>query len=65
MRSVLLVLATCSMAAGGIIGSASAADMQQGTKMHQADKVKGCTAQADAKKLSGAARTSFLKKCEG
>lgn len=30
-----------------------------------AAKEKSCTADADAKKLAGAARTSFLKKCVG
>jgi psiF repeat len=34
------------------------------TTHKEAPGMKGCTAQADDKKLAGAARTSFVKKCE-
>ena len=64
MRSILLVLAACSIAVGGAVAPAAAAGTQPSTKMSQSDKTKGCVAQADSKKLAGAARTSFLKKCE-
>lgn len=64
MRSILVVLAGCFLLAGAAVTPVAAANMQQGTKMSQSDKVKGCVSQADSKKLAGAARTSFLKKCE-
>jgi psiF repeat len=63
MRTVLVALGVCALMAGSV-GPVYAAGTQP-SKMTaaQQDKAKACNTQANTKKLSGAARDSFVKKC--
>ena len=61
-------MADCNAAAsaGGMMGVARKSFISDGLKgdgATAAGKEQACASQADAKKLSGAARTSFVKKC--
>jgi hypothetical protein len=57
MRAVLVALGVCALMAGSV-GTVYAAATQQ-------EKIKACNTQADAKKLYGAARDTYVKKCAG
>jgi hypothetical protein len=49
--------------AGGLLLSATAFAAPHKSKTKIPDKLTVCTQQADAKKLEGTARTSFINKC--
>ncbi len=56
------LLATLTLALFAFAGTAQAASHKEAPAM--AGKASACEAQATEKKLAGAAKTSFMKKCE-
>jgi len=63
MRAALVALGVCALMAGSVGPVYAAGTQPSKTAAAQQDKMKACNTQADTKKLTGAARNSFVKKC--